>query len=222
MFGHDRTATACEALTALRGDLATLADLRWEAPIRRRSGWGPSPEQVAAAGARHALERWEAMGQLRQGLKPIGASPAPGDLTVLDTLRSVEADLGDLLDAVCDRVAPQVRRSATAPRRIGQLVNLLTKVGAEDDLLEHVLSETRRMHRQVKHALGDTEEVRRLTSRCPHCRSLSLRALMDRGIIVCGNAGCRCTDDTCGCHHETRPRRHEWPITSTLTEEIAA
>ena len=215
-FGHDRTTHAAETLTALRADLAHLADLQGAGRIRRRPGWGPSPDQITANGRRHAAERADAIGQLAQGLAPIGASPAPADLTVLDTLRDVQTDLGDLLDAVLDRIAPRTRRSATSARQIGQLITLLTKVGAEDDLLDHVTAETRRMHRRVRHALGDTEEVRQLAERCPHCNALSLRALMDRGVIVCGNASCRCPDHTCRCHHPERPRRHQWGITDLM------
>ncbi|MEU0492583.1 hypothetical protein ABZ249_25430 [Nocardiopsis sp. NPDC006139] len=215
-FGHDHTQRACETLTALRADLEHLTDLRGVGRVRRWGGWGPSLEQIAAAGARHAAERVDTLEQLANGIVPIGASPAPADLVVLDTLRMVEIDLADLLDAVCDRIAPRTRRSTTNPRRIGQLVSLLTRVGAERDLLDHVLSEARRMHRAVKHALGDTEEVRQLADRCPHCNAKSLRALMDRGVVVCGNGFCRCSDDTCGCHHPSRPRRHTWSATEFL------
>ena len=215
-YGHERTARAAEALSALRADLEHLADLRGAGPVRRLTGWGPSTEQLVAAGQRYVSERAETFHQLRQGLAPIGASPAPADLVVLDTLRMVTTDLADLLDAVCDKVAPRVRRSTTTPRRVGQIINLLTKVGADDDLLDHVTAEARRMHRAVKHALGDTEEVRRLTERCPHCNALSLRALMDRGTVVCGNATCQCADTTCGCHHPDRPRRHQWGITELM------
>ncbi|MCY9786851.1 hypothetical protein KIK06_23490 [Nocardiopsis sp. EMB25] len=209
-YHHERTATTCATLTALRTDLAHLSDLRGAGRIRRWAGWGPSPEQIAQAGARHAAERAETFDQLRQGLAPIGASPAPADLIVLDTLRDVETDLADLLDAVCDRVAPTIRRSATNPRRIAQIITLLTKVGADDDLLGHVLSETRRLHRRVRYALGDTEDVRQLRNRCPICGARSLRELPDRGVVVCANPGCWCDDPACGCHDEHRPRRHEW------------
>ena len=215
-FGHDRTQRACETLTALRADLEHLTDLRGAGRVRRWGGWGPSLEQIAAAGARHTAERTDTLEQMANGIVPIGASPAPADLVVLDTLRMVETDLADLLDAVCDRIAPRTRRSTTNPRRIGQLVSLLTRVGAERDLLDHVLSEAHRMHRAVKHALGDTEEVRQLADRCPHCRARSLRALMDRGLVVCGNVFCRCSDDTCGCQHPDRPRRHTWSATEFL------
>lgn len=215
-FGHDRTQHAYELLSALRTDLATLTDLKGAGQIRRRTGWGPSPDQITATGQRHAAERADAFAQMRQGLKPIGASPAPADLTVLDTLRDVEHDLAELLGACLERVAPSITPAHTSPRRIGQLVTLLPKVGAVDDLLDHLLTETRRMHRRVKHALGDTEEVRQLTERCPHCNALSLRALMDRGVIVCGNASCQCDDDQCPCSDPDRPRRHTWTITNLM------
>lgn len=215
-FGHDRTQTAYDHLAALRADLATLTDLRGAGPIRRTTGWGPSPDQITAAGARHTAERADAITQMRAGLAPIGASPAPADLTVLDTLRDVEADLAELLAACLDRVAPSITPARTSPRRIGQLITLLPKIGSVDDLLDHLTTETRRMHRRVKHALGDTEEVRQLAERCPHCGAKSLRALMDRGVVVCGNAACRCQDDQCGCHHPDRPRRHQWTTTELL------
>jgi hypothetical protein len=156
------------------------------------------------------------LGQLRQGIKPIGASPAPADLTVLDTLRDVEADLADLLDAVLERVAPRTRASATSPRRIAQLITLLTKVGADDELLGHVVGEARRMHRRVRHALGDSEEVRQLAQRCPFCGARSLRILVERDLVVCGNAGCRCDDAACRCGDPDRPRRHQWKTTDLM------
>jgi hypothetical protein len=215
-YGHDRTQHACETLSALRTDLATLTDLRGTGRVRRWAGWGPTPDQIAQAGQRHAAERWDALGQLRQGIKPIGASPAPADLVVLDTLRDVECDLADLLDAVLERVAPRTRPSATSPRRIAQIITLLTKVGADDDLLDHVLAEARRMHRRVKHALGDAEEVRQLAQRCPRCGAKSLRLLVERDVVVCGNAACRCPDPACRCGDPDRPRRHQWTTTELL------
>ena len=216
MYGHDRTQHAYETLSALRADLATLTDLKGTGRIRRTTGWGPSPDQITAAGARHAAERADTFTQLRSGLAPIGSSPAPADLIVLDTLRDTETDLRDLLAAILDRTAPQIAPAHTTPRRIGQIITLLPKIGAVDDLLDHLLAETGRMHRRVRHALGDTEEIRQLAERCPHCRAKSLRALMDRGVIVCGNAACRCTDDACPCDHPDRPRRHQWAITDLM------
>lgn len=215
-YGHDRTTVAYEALSALRTDLARLEDLRGEGPIRRATGWGPTPEQIAQAGRRHMEERADTLHQLSKGLAPIGASPAPADLVVLDTIRDVRIDLGDLLDACIDRVAPTTNPAHTSARRIGQLVNLLTKIGAVPDLLDHLLSETQRMRARVRYALGENEEIRQLRVRCPLCGARSLRELTARGLIMCSNTMCRCADPTCPCSDPDRPRRHQWNATDFM------
>jgi hypothetical protein len=215
----DRTDTAYELLTQLRTDLSRLQDLQGIEPMRRGRGWAPSPDRIAAAGKAHLIERAETINQLARGLKPIGASPALIDLVVPSTLKDVTDELGDLQDAVLERHAPDIAPAATAPRRIGRIINLLHKIGTDDVLLDHVLAETRRMLGRVRYALGESEEVRQLATRCPHCGARSLHELPARGVVVCGNAACRCSDPDCRCHDEDRPRRHEW---SALPEGISA
>lgn len=215
----DRTNQAYELLAQLRTDMARLHDLQGITPMRRNPGWAPSPDRIAAAGKQHLIERAETINQLARGLKPIGASPAPIDLVVPSTLKDVTDDLGDLQDAVLERHAPDMAPAHTTPRRIGRIINLLHRIGADDVLLDHVLSETRRMLARVRYALGESEEVRQLALRCPVCGARSLHELPARGVVVCGNAACRCTAPDCRCADPDRPRRHEW---SALPEGISA
>ncbi|WP_017585496.1 hypothetical protein [Nocardiopsis ganjiahuensis] len=209
-YAHERTTAAYEALSALRDEYANLATMPWDASIRRTPGWGPSPEQLIAAGARWRAERDETFAQLRQGLKPIGASPSPIDLTIPSVLKDIGDEIGDLQDAVLERVAPDIRPARTVPTRIGRIINLLSRIGADDILLDHVTAEVRRMRARIKHARGESEEVRQLRVRCPICGARSLRELPDRGLVVCASAACRCDDTTCSCHDETDHRRHQW------------
>ncbi|MFE1104126.1 hypothetical protein ACFW4K_26740 [Nocardiopsis alba] len=216
----DRTDQAYTALSDLRSLLADLREVTH--PIHRPTGWGPTPDTIAAAGRLHALERNEAMAGLRNGIKPLGASPAPGDITVMQTRHDIDTDIVDLEEAVRERVAPQLRPAATTNRRIGTIIKLLPKIGALEDLLDHVLTEAYRMRAKARWALGDSGEVRKLTARCPHCGAKSLRELADRGVVTCSNVGCRCMDPTCGCHEQDR--RHQWHATQwhTLTEGVSA
>ena len=172
----------------------------------------------------HAQERHDALTQLARGLKPLGASPAPGDLTVMQTRRDIDTDIADLEEAVRERVAPQVRGAATTNRRIGNIIKLFPKVGAVDDLMTHVLAEAYRLRARARWALGDSGEVRRLTARCPYCGAKSLRELADRGVVTCSNTACWCDDPACPCDDETAPRRHQWHATQwhTITEGISA
>jgi nitrite reductase/ring-hydroxylating ferredoxin subunit len=218
----DRTTQAYAALNDLRSLLADMRDTTH--PIHRPTGWGPTPEAIADAGRLHTLERHDALTQLARGIKPLGASPAPGDITVMQTRRDIDTDIADLEEAVRDRVAPQMRPAATTNRRIGAIVKLLPKVAAVDDLLTHVLSEAYRLRAKARWALGDSGEVRKLTARCPHCGAKSLRELADRGVVTCSNTACRCDDDTCPCGDEAAPRRHQWHAAQwhTITEGISA
>ena len=204
----DRTNTAYEVLSDLRALLADMADTTH--PVHRPTGWGPTIEQVADAGRLHAAERHDALTQLAHGIKPLGASPAPGDLTVIQTRRDIDLDVADLEDAVRERVAPQMPPAATTTGRIGTIIKLLPKVGAVDDLMTHVLSEAYRMRAKARWALGDSGEVRKLTARCPHCGAKSLRELPDRAMVTCSNTACRCTDPTCACQHDAAARHHQW------------
>jgi len=172
----------------------------------------------------HAQERHDALTQLARGLKPLGASPAPGDLTVMQTRRDIDTDIADLEEAVRERVAPQVRGAATTNRRIGNIIKLFPKVGAVDDLMTHVLAEAYRLRARARWALGGFGEVRRLTAWCPYCGAKSLRELADRGVVTCSNTACWCDDPACPCDDETAPRRHQWHATQwhTITEGISA
>lgn len=211
-YADARTAHADAQLEALRIDYARLQDLNGIAPLRRPATWAPSPNQLAATGRRWREERTEVLGQLAHGIKPIGASPALIDLTIPAVLKDVADDIGDLQDAVLERHAPDILPAARVPARVARIISLLPKIGTDEMLLDHVLSETRRMRARIRYALGESEEARQLAARCPVCRARSLHVLPEREMTVCANAACRCDDEMCGCHDEERPARHQWPV----------
>jgi hypothetical protein len=215
-----RATRVLAALDRLRADLRLLT--RTTGRIHRPTP-APGPAQIAAAGRRWAAERADTLEQMRRGITPIGASPAPGDLTIPSTLARADRDLGVLVRAVQyglgDVPAPARPKLATRGFRpvvgpeahITRLVKLVPRAVAHEDLADHLLSEIRRIHATVRWALGDAEEVRALPTRCYICGAKSLRAFPARGIIRCVNASCRCEEAGCGCADPDRPTRHWWP-----------
>lgn len=169
----------------------------------------PTPAQAAASAALAAQERWDVQLMAMRGLVPVGASPAPLDIPLLDLLRSIRLELAELAAAIADRVAPDLTPPPPGRviQRIGDLLPLTARV---PDLAEHAHAELRRLDRRAGAALGDVEPLVRIGSvRCPVCACLSLRLLEDRDQALCVNSGCRCPDLLCGCH-DTPPRRHIW------------
>lgn len=160
--------------------------------------------QAAAARA----DRQERVELARRGLAPIGASRTPANLLALDVLRDTEQELAELEDAVCERVAPELRPAASTGARITRLLDLLPKL--HDDLARHVSAETVRMSRRAAWLLGDTTPIHKLDARCPLCDCRSLRVLLDRMVVVCINPACTCHDDLCGCRNESGRTRHQW------------
>ncbi|MFD0772625.1 hypothetical protein ACFQZ2_01665, partial [Streptomonospora algeriensis] len=128
---------AYEALDALAGRLTELRR-RLQAGYRaERTHTSLGPDQLAARGLQHRAERADALSQMAanpRGAAPIGTSPAPLDLTLLDVVRDAELDLVDLEGAVCDRVAPALHPAADTDARIRRIKDLLGKTAQQDDL----------------------------------------------------------------------------------------
>ncbi|MDT0305083.1 hypothetical protein [Streptomonospora wellingtoniae] len=208
---------AYEALDALAGRLAELRR-RLQAGYRTESTHTtPGPDQLAARGAQHHQERADALAQMAanpHAPAPIGTSPAPLDLTLLDTTRDIELDLADLEGAVIDRVAPALTPAAGTQARILRIKDLLGKAAQDADLARHVAAEARRLTQRAAAVLGEHEPPVRLTTiRCPLCDCLSLRLRQDADLVECFNPKCTCVDFLCGCTDVPRRTRHQWPAT---------
>ncbi|PRX91965.1 hypothetical protein [Allonocardiopsis opalescens] len=186
---------------------------------RRRSDL--TPTQLARQGEAHLDERWERAANAARGVSALGASPAPVDLTVLDTIREIARSLSQMVQTVHDRFGlghwtpgrPEGHgdeRTGGMSGEIPRLLHLLSKVASDPDLAHYVADETRRLNRLAAIALGEGEQVKRLDGRCPYCGAKSLKVFVDRELVMCVNTGCRCTRTTCRCQDEDRPRRHTW------------
>ncbi|MFI5759811.1 MULTISPECIES: hypothetical protein [unclassified Streptomyces] len=156
-------------------------------------------------------ERREALlVQQRHGLSAPGHSAAPLRLHVSDAIRDITDGVVELEEAVCARLGIPRPRRAPVPVRLRRLAALLDEITAQPVLARHVRDELRRMARRCARALGDTEQVVRVSGRCPWCDSVSLRAFPDRRAVLCVNPACRCTDEECGCGDDPA-YRHLWP-----------
>ncbi|MEU9159334.1 hypothetical protein AB0D29_03480 [Streptomyces sp. NPDC048424] len=160
------------------------------------------------------VERREALLlQQEHGLAVPGHGSAPVRLHVSDTIRDITDGVVELEEAVCARLGIPRPRRAPVPERLRRLAGLLDAIEAQPVLARHVRDETRRMARRCARALGDSEQVVRVSGRCPWCDSVSLRAFPDRRAVLCVNPACRCTVPDCGCHDDPA-HRHLWPETA--------
>ncbi|MEU8139048.1 hypothetical protein [Streptodolium elevatio] len=184
----------------------------YAAPVSAASAQAvaPVPPEAAARLDNEAAEdRAAALWNTQRGLVPGGPGGAPLRLSALDTDMDITASLGELEEAVHDRLGLPSPRPADVPTRLVRVLRLLDPIGRDADLAEHVLAELRRMARRCARVLGDTEPIRRIRPRCPLCDSVSLRAFTSRHIVLCVNPGCRCEDEGCACHH-VPGARHRW------------
>ncbi|MEV7285459.1 hypothetical protein AB0O01_12970 [Streptomyces sp. NPDC093252] len=138
-----------------------------------------------------------------------GPGAAPLRLHVSDTLRDITDGVVELEEAVRDRLGLPRPRRAPVPERLRRIAALLDDIGRDALLAAHVHDEARRMARRCARVLGDPETVVRMSGRCPHCDSVSLRAFPERGAVLCVNPGCRCADPRCGCAGDPA-HRHTW------------
>jgi hypothetical protein len=179
----------------------------------RRRHWNQrdlSPEQHARMNAQAVAEREAKETNLALGLKALGNAPAPLNLTVLDARDHIIVAVAELEEAVCDVLELTPHQQAATRDRILHLVNLLDRIDLHDDLAHHVHQEAARLRQTARIALGEQEPVVRLTARCLHCDSLSLRAFPERATVACVNSGCRCDEEDCPCGWDP-PKRHVWP-----------
>ncbi|GGS87567.1 hypothetical protein GCM10010156_52580 [Planobispora rosea] len=197
------------ALNELRDALPYLREALVPGTTRRWAQRDLTPEQQARQDALAIVEREDKIVNLAQGVRALGDGRAPLQIDVLDTAMDIGTATMELEAAVCDRLDLTPLAGATTAGRITRLIRLLDRIALHDTLAEHVHDEAVRLARRAARAIGDTEDVRRLNARCLVCDGKSLRAFMDREVVVCVNESCRCTDEECGCHSD-QPRRHCW------------
>lgn len=207
------TDAAYEHLAALRALLPDLDEALIPGTPRRWAQQDLTPAQRARQDALAAVERETKAENIARGIKALGDGRAPLRLDVLDAIADITAGVSELEESITDRLGITPLIGAATADRITRIVSLLDRAVLYPDLAEHVHTEAARLHRAAARALGDSETVRRLNARCHVCDARSLRAFMDRELIVCVSDSCRCNDDTCGCHDDP-PRRHKWPFST--------
>lgn len=134
---------------------------------------------------------------------------APIRLFISDTIRDITDGVVELEEAVCEKLRVPRPQRGTVEQRLTRLLGLLDRVAAQPVLAEHVRGEARRMARRCSLALGDAETPVRVSGRCLHCDSVSLRVFPHRETVLCVNPGCRCADPACTCRTDAR-HRHSW------------
>ena len=214
------------SLDTLRSSLPDLRDALLPGSRRRWAQLDLTPEQRARLDHLAREERAAKEETLRRGLSVPGSSPAPLRVDVLDTITEIDTSVTGIESLLCEWFGLTPLAGATTADRITRAVTLLDRVAAHDELADWLDQEARRLLRLARRALDDSEPVRRLDARCPHCSARSLRALPDREVIVCVNTACRCAEAECECHAD-RPGRHrwvfaEWPELADQLAEVEA
>lgn len=207
---------AYAALCELRDRLPDLAEAKVPGSRRRWSQPEMSPEALALMDERARAERAERADLAARGIKALGEGQAPLVLSVLDSERHIHASIGRLEIQVCEWLGLTPLASATPAARITRLVGLLGRLDRVPYYIEHVGDEAGRLARRARRALGESETIAPFAGRCPVCSARSLRALVERGLIVCTNAGCRCGVELCPCD---RGRWHAWGY-ATMAEAL--
>ncbi|MGI5493866.1 hypothetical protein [Microtetraspora malaysiensis] len=204
------TDRAYAELAALRDRLPGLREALVSGTRRRWTQRDLTPEQRARLDRRAREERTGKEYALSHGLAVLGASPAPLDMDVMAAEMHIGEAVAVLEIDICEQFGLTPLKGATTAVVITRIVGLLDRIAADEDLAAYVLDEARRLNRRAAGALGDVEPPRRLDARCPICDAKSLRMLADRELVVCGNPGCRCGDESCPCRWERSRRPHMW------------
>ncbi|WP_226899026.1 terminase large subunit domain-containing protein [Nonomuraea phyllanthi] len=185
-----RTELTYDHLAAVRSYLPEL-DRALVPSNGRRRHWNQrelSSEQRARMNAQAVAEREAKERNLGLGLKALGNAPAPLDLSALDARDLIVTSVAELEEAVCDKLGLTPLARPTTAERITRLIGLLDRIALHEDLADHVHAEAARLRQTARIVLGEAEPVVRLTARCIHCRSLSLRAYPERAVIAARNA----------------------------------
>lgn len=161
-----------------------------------------------------------------------GASPAPVDVGVLDTLSDLLMDLADLADRICETAGrPEPDPPSTAydyaaiPRLCAAATAHLPDAAAADpEALDDAQQAASRLRRTLAAALDDLIDGQRLTALCAWChgttiaapvggeRTLVVRLVASRPVIVCEGPLCDPPPSECSTWVGGRPAwpQHQW------------
>lgn len=162
-----------------------------------------------------------------------GASPAPVDVGVLDTLTDLLLDLHDLAERLADTagaIPPEPPATGYDYEAIGRLAEHaaahLDRAAATDpEALDDTQETAARLRRTLAAALDDLLDGQRLTAICAWCRgttpeapvggerTMVVRLIASRPVIVCEGPLCDPPPSECSTWLAGRPAwpQHQWP-----------
>jgi hypothetical protein len=221
---HPNTLGALAALHSLAEAWPWLADmLEPGTPIRTRRVLGPAAR--AQLIRRAQAERVDLVETQRQGLAPVGATPAPLRVAVLNAQAVAVGAVVDAAWVVSSALRRQPMLAFTIAgsgyqERFRAAVEYLrvTLRLIDPDLAGAIGVELDRADRQARAACGIAPDRRRFGDvACPACgrRSLVIRTLgTDSAAVECDRGDCRCRGVDCLCRQPARSRncgaRHMW------------
>jgi len=189
-------------LAELAARLSHFPEARIPGTPRRWAQRTPTAAEVERRAALARAERADRALNLMLGISALGAAPAPVRLDVVDADLHIAAALAEIESAVCEWLEITPLGGASSADRVERLDGLADRIVEFDELARWVESETYRLARLAARVLGDVEEIRQIDARCPRCASKSLKAFLEREVVVCINP--ECIDET--------GRRHVWPL----------
>lgn len=200
-----------------------LVDATMPGPTRRAAYWA-TDAQLAEAGRLYAAELADWIEAFRRGDKPMGVSPAPLLLGVVDAKTTIERTLA----AVADTLHRAIHGNGLAvpgdqtTKVLGYLAEIWTCApNAHPDLYPDTLRQLRATEWIASILSGWSASPRRLPGDpvCPCCGDHALRYLMETldermWTVSCTSKRCRCrgVDCDCGCSGRVAGTRHVWTV----------
>lgn len=197
------------ALSDLRERLPHLRAALVPGTPRRSSGAGIGARVRTRLDELVRAERAERVDLAARGIKVSGDGKTPLVLSVLDSERHILTMITRLEAQSCEWLGLTPLAGADAAHRISRVIGMLNALNRHQPWIEHVADEAGRLARRAARAIGEIEPITRFSSRCPICRARSLRALPERELVVCANAGCTSMCAVPACAHLTAGR-HVW------------
>ncbi|MCP3017288.1 hypothetical protein NGM33_28555 [Nocardiopsis dassonvillei] len=227
------TADQAARTNAIRADLTWIGE-SWQdlyelrLPGKRRT----APRRPMSRAARERADELARIEKAEQGLSILGASQAPMDVSVLDTLADLLAQLCELDDrltltaGVADVEPPSTAYDFEAIGRIVAHASEVLPIAADVDpgALDEAEHAVRRLRARLASALGDLTDGQVLPGLCAWChgatseapaggeRTLTVHVVADQTLIVCESDLCDPPAEDCGTWLKGKPawRDHEW------------
>ncbi|MEU5853957.1 hypothetical protein ABZ799_01395 [Nocardiopsis dassonvillei] len=227
------TADQAARTTTIRADLTWIGE-SWKdlyelrLPGKRRT----APQRPMTRAARERADELARIEKAEQGLSILGASQAPMDVSVLDTLADLLAQLCELDDrltltaGVADGEPPTTAYDFEAIGRIVAHAAEALPIAADVDprTLDDAEHAVRRLRTRLASALGDLTDGQVLPGLCAWChgatseapaggeRTLTVKVVAGEPLIVCTSDACDPPPGDCGTYLFGRPawRREEW------------